>query len=413
MNYSRIQHKSPFNMAVFAAGLGFFVDAFDLLLFNVIRIPSLKSLGYTGEDLTYAGETLLAIQMAGMMLGGVLSGVLADRKGRATVLFGSILLYSLANLANAAVNDFTSYAILRFIAGVGLAGELGAGIALVGEKMTSEKRGLGTILVATLGGLGAICAGLAGDLLHWRTAYVVAGAAGLSLLLLRMKNLETAMFKTSIQNNSIQHGNFFMLFKSNERFKRFLKSVLIGVPIWYCLGMLISFMPDLSAQTGNTAANLGTCFILFQVGIASGDLSSGLLSQFFKNRIKVMSFYMLIAFITCVIWFLNFQFWNATISLVLLSFLMGFGCGYLSVFVTTTSELFGTNLRVTATSSVTNFMRGSVSILIPLQILLRNWFDLSLMYTLSIIGVMVWLLAFYSVMKSKETFGRDLDFNEE
>lgn len=413
MNYSRIQHKSPFNMAVFAAGLGFFVDAFDLLLFNVIRIPSLKSLGYTGEDLTYAGETLLAIQMAGMMLGGVLSGVLADRKGRATVLFGSILLYSLANLANAAVNDFTSYAILRFIAGVGLAGELGAGIALVGEKMTSEKRGLGTILVATLGGLGAICAGLAGDLLHWRTAYVVAGAAGLSLLLLRMKNLETAMFKTSIQNNSIQHGNFFMLFKSNERFKRFLKSVLIGVPIWYCLGMLISFMPDLSAQTGNTAANLGTCFILFQVGIASGDLSSGLLSQFFKNRIKVMSFYMLIAFITCVIWFLNFQFWNATISLVLLSFLMGFGCGYLSVFVTTTAELFGTNLRVTATSSVTNFMRGSVSILIPLQILLRNCFDLSLMYTLSIIGVMVWLLAFYSVMKSKETFGRDLDFNEE
>jgi MFS family permease len=177
--------------------------------------------------------------------------------------------------------------------------------------------------------------------------------------------------------------------------------------------MLISFMPDLSAQTGNTAANLGTCFILFQVGIASGDLSSGLLSQFFKNRIKVMSFYMLIAFITCVIWFLNFQFWNATISLVLLSFLMGFGCGYLSVFVTTTAESFGTNLRVTATSSVTNFMRGSVSILIPLQILLRNCFDLSLMYTLSIIGVFVWLLAFYSVLKSKETFGRDVDFNEE
>ena len=412
MDISPKQYSSPFNIAVFAAGLGFFVDAFDLLLFNVIRIPSLKSLGFSGEALTHAGESLLAIQMAGMIIGGIVSGILADRKGRATVLFASILLYSIANLANAAVNDFSTYAIVRFLAGVGLAGELGAGIALVGEKMTSTHRGLGTIMVATLGGLGAVAAGLIGDLLPWRTAYIIAGLAGLMLLFIRMKSLETSLFKDSIQRKDIQHGNFFMLFKPQERLSRFVKSVLIGVPIWYCVGMLISFMPDLAAQTGNIPVKLGTCFILFQVGITTGDLTSGLFSQWFKNRLKVMAFYMFIALVACVFWFLNFMYWEMAISTVLLSFLMGLGCGYLSVFVTTTSEQFGTNLRVTATSSVTNFMRGSVSVLIPLHMLLRSYFDMSLSISLILIGIFVWILAFYAVFTSKETFGRDLDFIE-
>jgi MFS family permease len=412
MDISPKQYSSPFNIAVFAAGLGFFVDAFDLLLFNVIRIPSLKSIGFSGEALTHAGESLLAIQMAGMIVGGIVSGILADRKGRATVLFASILLYSIANLANAAVQDFTTYAIVRFLAGVGLAGELGAGIALVGEKMTSTHRGLGTIMVATLGGLGAVAAGLIGDLLPWRTAYIIAGLAGLMLLFIRMKSLETSLFKDSIQRKDIQHGNFFMLFKPQERFGRFIKSVLIGVPIWYCVGMLISFMPDLAIQTGNIPVKLGTCFILFQVGITTGDLTSGLFSQWFKNRLKVMAFYMFIALVACVFWFLNFMYWEMAISTVLLSFLMGLGCGYLSVFVTTTSEQFGTNLRVTATSSVTNFMRGSVSVLIPLHMLLRSYFDMSLSISLILIGIFVWMLAFYAVFTSKETFGRDLDFIE-
>jgi MFS family permease len=413
MDISPKQYSSPFNIAVFAAGLGFFVDAFDLLLFNVIRIPSLKSLGFSGEALTHAGESLLAIQMAGMIIGGIVSGILADRKGRATVLFASILLYSIANLANASVNDFTTYAIVRFLAGVGLAGELGAGIALVGEKMTASNRGLGTIMVATLGGLGSIAAGLIGDILPWRTAYIVAGLAGFMLLFIRMKSLETSLFKESIKRKDIQHGNFFMLFKPKERLNRFIKSVLIGVPIWYCVGMLISFMPDLALQTGNIPVKLGTCFILFQVGITTGDLSSGLLSQWFKNRLKVMAFYMLIALVACAFWFLNFMYWDMAISTVLLSFLMGYGCGYLSVFVTATSEQFGTNLRVTATSSVTNFMRGSVSILIPLHILLRNYFTLTLSISLIIIGLLVWSLAFYAVLSSKETFGKDLNFVEE
>src|ERR1700761_2344591 len=194
-------YRSPFNIAVLVAGIGFFIDAFDLFLFNVYRIPSLKDLGLSGSELTSAGERLLSIQMAGMMLGGIITGIYADKKGRVRVLFGSILLYSLANFANAFVRDVNTYAVIRFLAGVGLAGELGAGITLVSESMSIEKRGYGTILVATLGALGAVVAGLAGDVLPWRQAFMAAGIAGGILLALRMRSFESSMFvATRLQN---------------------------------------------------------------------------------------------------------------------------------------------------------------------------------------------------------------------
>jgi MFS family permease len=409
---SNASHTSPFNRAVLIAGLGFFVDAFDLLLFNVLRIPSLSELGFSGAELTRNGETLLAIQMAGMMLGGIGSGMLADRFGRASVLFGSILLYSLANLANAFVNSYDMYAVLRFIAGLGLAGELGAGIAMVGERMHAEKRGLGTILVATLGGLGAVAAGLSGDLLHWRTAYVVAGAMGLLLLLLRMKGLESDLFHQTRINTAIRRGNFFGLLSKKERRNRFLRCVFAGIPIWYCVGMLVSFAPDLAGEHGVTGISLGTCFVLFQTGIACGDLSSGLLSQYFRSRRKIMLGFMLLALCVCVLWFMQF-YSTHFISFSLLSLLMGLGCGYLSVFVTTTSEQFGTNLRVTATSSATNLMRGSIAVLVPLHLFLVESIGLSRSDSLAAIGIVVWAAALYAVHAMNETFGKSLDFVEQ
>jgi MFS family permease len=409
---SNASHTSPFNRAVLIAGLGFFVDAFDLLLFNVLRIPSLSELGFSGSELTRNGETLLAFQMAGMMLGGIGSGMLADRFGRASVLFGSILLYSLANLANAFVNSYDMYAVLRFIAGLGLAGELGAGIAMVGERMHAEKRGLGTILVATLGGLGAVAAGLSGDLLHWRTAYVVAGAMGLLLLLLRMKGLESDLFHQTRNNTAVRRGKFFDLFSKKERRNRFLRCVFAGIPIWYCVGMLVSFAPDLAGEHGVTGISLGTCFVLFQTGIACGDLSSGLLSQYFRSRRKIMLGFMLLALCVCVLWFMQF-YSTHFISFSLLSLLMGLGCGYLSVFVTTTSEQFGTNLRVTATSSATNLMRGSIAVLVPLHLFLVESIGLSRSDSLAAIGIVVWAAALYAVHAMNETFGKSLDFVEQ
>lgn len=402
-------YHSPFNIAVLAAGLGFFIDAFDLFLFNVYRIPSLKELGLSGEALTRTGEYLLSVQMLGMMIGGVLSGIIADKKGRVTVLFGSILLYSLANIANGFVHDVNTYALVRFLAGVGLAGELGAGITLVGESMSIEKRGYGTILVATLGGLGAVCAGLAGDFLPWRTAFIAAGIVGFLLLLMRVKSMETGIFKES-QSLAKYKGSFLHLFSNRQRVFKYFACILMGVPIWYSVGLLITLSPELAKEHHIEFLKLGLCFILFQTGITSGDLSSGILSQWIKSRKKVLLIFMTIAIVGTILHF-NQLYQSATLYLT--SFLMGFGCGYLSVFVTSTAEHFGTNLRVTVTATVTNFMRGAVTILIPLRIFIQNQGGVTLTTSLIITGGIVWMLALIAVILLPDTYGKDLHFVEE
>lgn len=406
-------HKSPVNKAVLVAGFGFFVDAFDLLLFNVLRIPSLKDLGLTGKELTQTGEYLLAIQMLGMMIGGVISGIVGDRRGRISVLFGSILLYSIANLANAWVDTIPAYAAVRFLAGVGLAGELGAGITLVSESMTVEHRGYGTILVATLGACGAIAAGLAGDLLPWRTSYIIAGSAGLLLLLLRMSSLEPGMFRQLKENRHVRKGSFQLLLSNPQRLRRYLACIMVGVPIWYCVGMLISLAPELAAEHGISGLRLATCFILFQVGIAAGDLSSGVISQLMKTRKKVLIGFMSIALLAVAAYFGLFYAGGSPQAITYASLAMGYGCGYMSVFVTTTAESFGTNLRVTVTATVTNFMRGAVTVLIPLQLWLEHSFDMTLGKSLIVTGGIVFFLSFISAGYLKETFGKPLDYLEE
>lgn len=401
-------YNSPFNLAVIVAGLGFFVDAFDLFLFNVYRIPSLKDLGLTGKELTTVGENLLSIQMLGMMIGGVISGIIGDKKGRVTVLFASILLYSIANIANGFVNDIYSYGVIRFLAGVGLAGELGAGITLVSESMSIEKRGYGTILVATLGASGAVCAGLASDFLPWRTAFIVAGIAGLGLLLLRMKSLETQLFQKTAKNEK-GNGNFLMFFTNRRRFIKYLSCILIGVPIWYSVGILITLTPEIAEAHHLPPIKLSACFIVFQIGITIGDLSSGILSQILKSRKKVLIGFMSFALVSTII---HFRTIYLGLDILLTSFLIGLGCGYLSVFITSTAEHFGTNLRVSATSTVTNFMRGAVTILIPLHIMIENTFQIELTKSLMIVGSIVWALAIMAAFRLPETYGKNLDYQE-
>ena len=400
---------SPFNLAVFAAGLGFFVDTFDLFLFNIYRIPSLKELGLQGEELSRTGEFLLAVQMAGMMVGGIISGVFGDKRGRVSVLFGSILLYSLANICNAFVSDPETYALVRFLAGVGLAGELGAGITLVSESMTIERRGYGTILVATLGGLGAVCAGLSGEFIPWRTAFFVAGIAGLLLLFLRMKSLESAMFQRGKSLENTLNGSFRLLVSKKERILKYLACIAMGVPIWYTVGLLITFTPEIATLKGIDGVVLGTCFILFQVGVTVGDLSSGVLSQLFETRKKVILGYMALAIASTIF---HFMLIGQSGNLYPSSLLMGLGCGYLSVFVTTTAEQFGTNLRVLVTSTVTNFMRGAVTVMIPLRSMLSHWLALDLIQSLMLTGILVWGFAIISTLLLKDTFGKDLDYHE-
>ncbi len=401
-------HTNPLNRAVLAAGLGFFVDAFDLFLFNIYRIPSLTELGLEGAVLKAEGERLLALQMAGMMVGGILTGIIGDRRGRVAVLFGSILLYSAANLANAFVHDVDAYAVIRFLAGVGLAGELGAGVTLVAESMTKEKRGHGTVLVATLGAFGAVCAGLAGDLLHWRTAFAVAGAAGLLLLLFRMRSMETAMFRRTSAAD-VRRGSFGHLFGSPHRTLRYLACIAMGVPIWYSVGLLITLSPELAAGHGISTWRLTTAFTLFQVGITAGDLGTGLLSQLLRTRRWVILGGMMVAILATGVFFLAFRAGTGSYAAC---FAMGLGCGYLSVFATATAEHFGTNLRVLVAATVTNFMRGSVTLLIPLHLWLEHRYALGTAQALIAVGGGVWTLALAAVLALPETYGRDLDFME-
>ncbi len=401
-------YNSPFNITVLVAGIGFFIDAFDLFLFNVYRIPSLKDLGLSGSQLTLTGEKLLSIQMAGMMLGGIITGIYADKKGRVTVLYGSILLYSLANFANAFVHDVNTYAVIRFLAGVGLAGELGAGITLVSESMTVEKRGYGTILVATLGALGAVTAGLIGDVLPWRYAFLAAGVAGGILLLLRLKSFEPSMFNDT-KLTTEKRGSLVLLFSAPKRTLKYVACILMGIPIWYSVGLLITLSPEIAKNHGIVGLKLSTCFILFQVGITSGDLLSGILSQLFRSRKKILLSFMALGILATAYHFIRI---NTSQQLNITSLLMGLGCGYLSVFVTTTAEHFGINLRVTVTATVTNFMRGALVLLIPLHQGLEHAFGLSLTGGLAITGCIVWALALISALALPDTFGKSLAFTE-
>lgn len=398
----------PLNRAVLAAGLGFFVDAFDLFLFSIYRIPSLRDLGLEGEVLRMEGERLLALQMLGMMVGGILTGMIGDRKGRVTVLFGSIVLYSLANLANAVVHDVEAYAVIRFLAGVGLAGELGAGITLVSESMTAERRGYGTILVATMGAAGAVCAGLAGDLLPWRWAFAIAGVAGLLLLLFRMSSMETGMFQR-IHGHTAPRGSFLHLFADRRRALRYLACIAMGVPIWYSVGLVITLSPEIATEHGVDGWALTTAFILFQLGITAGDLGTGILSQVLRTRKHVILGGMLLG-MSATAWY--FQGMASGTPLYTACFLMGLGCGYLSVFATTVAEHFGTNLRVLATATVTNFMRGSVTLLIPFHLWLESRYAMGTTQSLLWTGALVWTLGLAATYWLPETYGRDLDYVE-
>jgi MFS family permease len=392
---------------VIVAALGYLVDMYDLFLFSVVRVPSLKALNVPTDQLLTEGINLLNYQMAGMLIGGVLWGIIADKRGRLSVLFGSIIMYSLANIGNGFVTSLDQYAFLRFIAGVGLAGELGAGITLVTEVLPKEIRGYGTTLVATLGVLGAILAYFVADLFAWRISYFVGGGMGLLLLILRFNVFESGMFQ-QVKEKTVDRGNIMMILTSGKRFGKYLMAILVGLPIWFVVGILITFSPEFGAAKGIEGINAGKAVMLAFSGQVAGDIVSGLLSQYLKSRKKVIRLFIILS-LTMMVGYLMIPMQDL-FSFYLLCTLLGFCNGYWTLFITIAAELFGTNLRATVATTVPNFVRGAT---IPLAALFVNFKpDLGVIQSGLVIGVATSAVALLALYFLEETFTKDMNFVE-
>ena len=400
---------SILNLAVVVAALGYFVDIYDLVLFSIVRIPSLRSLNVPEADLLTQGVYLLNMQMAGMLLGGIAWGVLGDKRGRVSVLFGSIFLYSIANIANAYVTSIEMYALLRLLAGIGLAGELGAAVTIVSEIMPKESRGYGTALVAGIGVSGAVLAAIIGRTLPWQTAYTIGGILGLLLLFARVSMIESHLF-TNLRSYDVSRGNFFMLFSSKKRLLRYMRCIIIGIPIWFVVGILMTFAPEICKALGaagevSAASAIMACYI----GLIAGDLCSGFLSQMVQSRKKVLVLFLSILAVLVAL-FLHSPSGMSPQYYYVLAAILGFAAGYWAVFVTTAAEQFGTNIRATVTTTVPNFVRGAVVLLtLALQAMKGS---IGLVPSASVVGLVSIALAFIALTGFEDSYDRDLNFVE-
>ena len=393
---------------VIVAALGYFVDIYDLLLFSIVRVESLKSLGISGANLLSDGVFLINVQMAGLLIGGILWGIMGDKRGRISVLFGSILIYSLANIANGFVTTVNQYAILRFIAGIGLAGELGVGITLVAEILPKEIRGYGTSLVAGTGMLGAVLAYFIADIFNWRIAYFIGGGLGLLLLLLRVKVFESGIFD-KVKEKPVSRGNFLRLFASGKEFFKYLRCILIGVPVWLVAGILMTFSPEIGEALHLDAPIIAGKAVMWEyIGLVIGDISSGVLSQYFRSRKKVVAMYVITAAVLIAVYlfvplYSSFLFYGLCV-------LLGITAGYWALFVTIAAEQFGTNLRATVATTVPNFVRGSILIMTPLFLLFKEQYGI--LWGTALLSLLAIGVALLGLWKMEETFGKDLDFLE-
>lgn len=413
-----------FSLPVVVSALGYFVDIYDLLLFSIVRRPSLISLGVPEDELFVRGEFLLQAQMSGLLIGGIIWGIMGDKRGRLSVLFGSILLYSLANIANGFVTTVPQYAVLRFIAGIGLAGELGAGITLVSEILPTRIRGYATTIIASVGITGAILANFVARKFDWQVAYLIGGGLGLFLLLARISVFESGMF-LKMKSAKVQRGNFFQLFRKKSTLVRYLGCILIGLPIWYVAGILITFSPEFASALGITGTIVAGDAVMFSyMGLAVGDFSSGFISQKAGSRKKIVAAYILLTLITVV--FYLYMPVKTTGFFYTVCFLLGIAIGYWALFVTIAAEQFGTNLRATVATTVPNFIRGTVVPLTLLFQILRETItsylsnshtvaearSLAIIYGALILGVLTIAIALGSLLLIDETYGRDLNFEE-
>jgi MFS family permease len=403
---------SIFSLPVIVAALGYFVDIYDLLLFTIVKKTSMLGVGSTEATLLVDSTRVINWQMTGLLLGGIIWGVLADKKGRLSVLFGSIILYSTANFATGFVTTVDQYAWARFIGGLGLAGELGAGITLVSELLPKNKRGVGTSLVAGIGLFGAVAAYYTYQYTQdWRLCYKIGGVLGICLLLLRVKVAESGMFATA-KASEVVKGNFFMLINNGKRFKKYFVAILIGLPTWYVIGILLNQSDRFGkAMFNSTTIDSGRAIMFGYVGIAVGDILIGLVSQYFKSRKKALLLFYGLTMLGLLFYYSNYN--NSDTTMYLVAGWLGFSTGFWAIFVTMGAEQFGTNLRATAATTIPNMVRGALPLInmLFLDLFQKSW-HWSIVYSGIITGIIVMCVAFTAYAFTEETFHKDLDYME-
>jgi MFS transporter, putative metabolite:H+ symporter len=400
---------SLFQLAVIVSALGFFVDVYDLLLFGIVRRPSLSDLGLTAEEILTQGELIISIQMLGLLVGGIVWGIIGDKKGRLKVLFGSILLYSIANILNGMVDTIPQYIALRFIAGVGLAGELGAGVTLVSEILPKEKRGVAAAMIASFGILGAVTAFLLSQIVDWRMCYYIGGGLGLILLILRVSVHESSLFD-AVAKTEVDRGNFLMFFNNKDRFIRYVRCIFIGLPAWYIIGILVTFSDQFAKEFGIEGIDPGKAIMFLYLAIAFGDMSVGLLSQRLRSRKKALFIFYAITIFFVTAFFLQHENGSAT-TFYLICAGLGYGTGFTVVYITMSAEQFGTNLRASAAISIPNMVRGVLPLIIVFFKFCRELFD-NYVTGARITGAILFAIAILAAIYTEETFGKDLDYIE-
>lgn len=400
--------KQVLTLPVIVIAMGYFVDIYDLILFGVVRVESLTELGLDKEGITLWGSYILNAQMAGMLIGGILWGILGDKRGRLSVLFASIILYSVANLLNAFVTNVEQYTLLRFIAGIGLAGELGAGVTLVAEILPKELRGYGVMSIAAFGVLGVVAANIVAQEFAWRNAYIFGGVLGFLLLILRFRVRESEMFAHHA-GTEVKRGQFFTLFTHKKLFGKYIKAIVIGMPLWYVVGILVMFSPEFAkalAIEGEVSA--GQALMYTYIGLSVGDLASGYLSQMMRSRKQAYTVFMVLS-VASVLYYFTLSGASAQ-AFYIAVFLLGVFCGYWALFITMAAEQFGTNIRATVATTVPNFVRGSVVPITSSFMLLKE--SMGVLGSAATVGAVVFTIALVALYYTRETFHEDLDYIE-
>lgn len=402
-----------FHLTVIVAALGYFVDIYDLLLFTIVKKESMMQVGSTDATLLADSSRVINWQMIGLLIGGIGWGMLADKKGRLSVLFGSILLYSVANFLTAFVHTVDQYALCRFVAGLGLAGELGAGITLVSELLPREKRGIGTSMVAGIGLIGAVAAYYTYQFTRdWRLCYKIGGGLGIVLLILRVSVSESGMFLKTKQETA-QRGNFLMFFTRRDRFRKYMNAILIGLPCWYVIGILINQSDRFAkAMYGSTTLDSGRSIMLAYVAISIADVLAGFICQWLKSRKKALFLFYCMACVSGVLFFSGLN--SNDGAMYFFSAMLGFSTGFWAIFVTMAAEQFGTNLRATAATTVPNMVRGALPLmnLLFLNVFQKTW-GLGLITSGIITGIIVLSIGLLAFNFTEETYHKDLNYVEQ